>query len=86
MSKAILVLNNMPDKCKDCPLHEMSGSFDKHLCVPMQKSHDKFAKKKPDWCPLKDLPNHKENNFDDNRCKTGHVWGYNACLDEILGE
>lgn len=55
MSKAVLVINNMPDKCVDCPLHEMSGNFDKFLCPPMQKSHDKFAKKKPDWCPLKPL-------------------------------
>ncbi len=86
MSKAILVIGNMPEKCVDCPLHEMSGNFDKFLCPPTQKSHDKFAKKKPDWCPLQELPNYKENNIDNNRYETGYVWGYNNCLNEILGE
>lgn len=55
MSKAILVID-MPDKCKDCTLHEMAGDFNKHLCVPMQRTHDKFSNTKPDWCPLRLVP------------------------------
>lgn len=53
MSKAVLVID-MPKNCRNCKLSEMSCEFDKILCIPMQKSSDKFSKDKPNWCPLKE--------------------------------
>jgi len=85
MSKAILVISNMPDKCRDCPLHEMSGNFDKHLCVPMQKSHNKFADKKPNWCPLQELPDEEEGSDCFDEYEDGYADGWNRCREEILG-
>ena len=85
MSKAILILDKMPDKCNECPLHEMSCNFDNHLCVPIQKEHYKFAKKKPDWCPLREIPRPREivNNYDDYL--NGLDVGYNDCIYEMIG-
>lgn len=54
MSKAVLILDEMPRNCRECPLHEMSGSFNKAICVPMNKLYDKFAEHRQDWCPLKE--------------------------------
>lgn len=51
-TRAMLVLDEMPICCTKCPFHEMSGNFNQTLCVPKQKSSDKFADKRPDWCPL----------------------------------
>ena len=56
MEKAVLIIN-MPEKCLDCVLHEMGSDFNKVLCVPLQRSIDKFTKEKPVWCPLKPAEN-----------------------------
>lgn len=86
MSKAILVINNMPEKCSDCPLHEMSGNFDKHLCVPKQKSHNKFSNKKPDWCPLQLMPEHSHTGKSDYYQWGDWEDGWNACIDGLLSD
>lgn len=87
MSKAILVLD-MPINCKNCPLHEMSYNFNKGICVPMQELYDKFAKQKPNWCPLRDVPEKYDITFEnaDRDYDGEYEYGWNACLDEILGE
>lgn len=86
MSKAILIIDNMPDKCRDCSLHEMSGSFDKHLCVPMQKTHDKFANKRPEWCPLTPMPKYSHTGKSDYYQWGDWEDGWNACIDSLLLE
>ena len=70
MSKAVLVMD-MPERCADCPLRssEKTSSTD-------------YYDKKPDWCPLRELPekaNHPA------YCDNGRFdKGWNACLDMIL--
>lgn len=85
MSKAILILD-MPINCKNCSLSEMSYDFNKILCVPMQESYDKFAKQKPDWCPLREIPKKNKENYYPDEYMDGYGDGWNACIDEILGE
>lgn len=68
--KAILVID-MPKACADgCPV----------MCRTRGINH------RPSWCPLKPLP--EKNTWDIT--KNGHVTeyaeGWNACLDEIMGE
>mgnify|MGYP003161135991 FL=1 len=46
---------------------------------------------KPDWCPLRELPEGKETHtvlelHSNGRWSEGMKAGFNACLDEILGK
>ena len=65
-----------PDKCKDCPLSYWG--IDGLNCKPLRKM---IEDDKPDWCPLRPMP---------EQMSWGHtidyIEGYNACLEEILGE
>ena len=75
--KAILVLE-MPDSCRECPL-ELS----KYQCaVNSEIMKDNTIRQ--DWCPLKPMPQ-RANHPD--WCDGGRYdKGYNACIDEILGD
>lgn len=48
-----------------------------------------FEKTKPDWCPLRELPE-KKDTLTTLECHSNGKWtegmkaGYNACLDEIV--
>ena len=86
MSKAILVLEK-PNSCSECPL--FCGHYSDMYCKGLNNRGinylypDKFVQ---DWCPLREVPNRKEHDIDNNRSQTGYVWGWNDCLREILGE
>ena len=80
MDKAILVID-MPDNCKECSImfpdeYSYWCSYDN----PEPNGVFKYVEKgiKPDWCPLKPVPDKVEVFMDD--------WadGYNACLEDIL--
>lgn len=81
--KAILVLNEMPSACKECPLR---ASIDTNFCVKtlLDVTDKEYYEQKPDWCPLRPMPQ-KANHPD--FCDAGRYdKGYNACIDEILGD
>lgn len=91
-NKSVLIVDT-PSGCRECLFREMAGDFNKALCVPTQKTFDKFIKDKPDWCPLSTLPSYRPYNKDikrgDARSMTHlitsiHDIGYNECLDAIL--
>ena len=80
MNKAILVID-MPDSCSKCPLF---GGFYSDMCCKGLNNRgidypypENFRQK---WCPLKELPTKVDVFIDD--------WadGYNACLEEVLGQ
>ena len=99
--KAILVIDEMPNSCDKCEVrcdgYTAKEYFEKNI-------------KRPDWCPLKPMPQKKEvevNEIEDImhteysiediytnkyvatiRLATDKLisLGWNACLDEILGE
>ena len=68
MSKAVLVMD-MPEKCLDCPFcFEIDegvdacwmitiDSYDNDLCRNIEED---YCQCKPDWCPLKPMPEKKE--------------------------
>lgn len=84
MSKAILVMD-MPSSCAECQLilEDMTSA----ICFgsDVNTIDVEWEKKKPTWCPLREVPQKK----DTDNCKTelyrGKCVGYNACIDEILG-
>lgn len=94
MAKAVLVMD-MPECCADCYCgHFERGTKELNL-VCGATGEDANNVGKPDWCPLRELPEKKEE-FELRKCKGSMkgTWkvplienkGFNACLDEILKE
>lgn len=88
MSKSILVIDT-PERCSMC---EFLKSTDEEYCYCGRLGFDyrvneymrSMPKGKPDWCPLRDFPEKKEENKYHNNYERGIVDGFNACIDEIL--
>ena len=74
--KAILVLNEMPENCFKCKLQDWAN------CRIVKACHT--GDTRPDWCPLKPLPDKKPHTEDVLEVFVNT--GYNACIDEILGD
>lgn len=100
--KAILVIDDMPKNCDECPIR-LSGEPNE-WCWLLKHGLDDI-KTKPEWCPLKPMPQrqntdeekssleyiYEAENLDDFQTRGasylyGHVDGWNACLDEITRE
>ena len=83
--KAILVIDEMPKNCDECPIR-FSGEPNE-WCWYLKHGLDDI-KSKPSWCPLKPLPEKRElkeewlNEY--NRDEFADGW--NACLNDITGE
>lgn len=64
MSKAVLVID-MPENCADCPMRSMNlyDMSKTNIYCQCNKASDipwELARKeKPDWCPLRELPEKK---------------------------
>lgn len=100
MSKAVLIMD-MPESCFGCNFLYCNADAGVDSCQAMKVSRivDSETYEKPDWCPLRELPEKKENDsflkeavkndcFDGTDSDTayfnGKDAGWNACLDEIL--
>lgn len=88
MSKSILVFDT-PESCIDCPCcfadNTMIWCGKQHevLCEPM--THPEWIEKfKPDWCPLRDLPEKKDMEPGKTIIRAAQYEGWNMCIDEIL--
>ena len=90
MSKAILVLE-MPKSCSECPLFCSHYSYmncralnNRGIDYPYP---DNFRQ---EWCPLRNVIEKKERDIVKEDYNGGYshgiVYGWNACIDEILGE
>lgn len=97
--KAIIVLDEMPADCYDCPMSRMFegldfDSFD--LICNAEKMKNKFKTividyergGKPSWCPIKEMP--RKMDEEEYRQKVNgngdyyeQVIGWNACIEEI---
>ena len=85
MSKSMLVIDT-PKCCEECPLEmDVSGKYGANICRGREKySYNPDSKNKPDWCPLKDVPEKEDLSETDEN----YIWseGWNHCIDEILKE
>lgn len=79
MSKAILVMD-MPHSCSECPCCYIPR------CEVLEKSlkTSEIYECKPDWCPLRELPQKKKANTNTTAYDKAVQIGYNTCIDEIL--
>ena len=78
MSKSILVIDT-PSSCEKCNFQQFA------ICHAVRKSicgTPTDLKSKPDWCPLRELPEKKEIRLD--HALHEYERGYNACIDELL--
>ena len=83
MKKAVLLMD-VPEKCLDCNLCvlDMDGSIScyynkREICSNVGENNSR-----PNWCPLKELPNKKNL----GEIFNGNVKGWNDCLREIAGQ
>lgn len=96
MAKAILVID-MPERCTKCPLLltiPQKGGLALCLARPtngQEEYNPKHEKSwRPDWCPLRELPERKET-LCTQKWYTNGYWsdemkaGWNECLDAIEG-
>lgn len=76
MSKAILVID-MPKNCGNCPILEYCHNNDGKCDLNIRQ----------DWCPLREVPKRDNNEgLYQLEYTQGYMSGWNACLEEILGE
>ncbi len=96
MSKSILVIDT-PERCSTC---EFLRRTDENYCYCGRLGFDyqvngymkSTPKGKPNWCPLRELPDKKQEvKYHGNGCfgvneamKNGFNMGFNSCIDEIL--
>ena len=85
MSKAVLVID-MPNRCSECPLCSKDencwGDVVSAECQMQYKGYLANDLIKPNWCPLKILPQKTYAEFPDSY-KYGFADGWNKCLEEI---
>lgn len=85
MAKAVLVMD-MPDDCPLCKFFDLDGQC--HAVDAENPWSTDPDKVKPNWCPLRDLPEkipELKSGYEDISTSIRRV-GWNACLDEILKE
>lgn len=97
MSKSVLVMDT-PETCLDCMYcfevydgvvdaccSVMSDENDKSLCRDI-KCDGGYCQSKPNWCPLKEIPEEEHNDYYLDEYCDGYDDGWNAFRGRILGE
>ena len=85
MSKSVLVIDT-PKNCYECYLRKLIRDLP-YCAEKLERIKDSMVK--PDWCPLKPLPEKREyivpiDNVESQ--KDIIAVGWNACINEITGE
>lgn len=88
MSKAVLVMD-MPESCGKCNFNDF-GANGALTCICIDdymELEDDMDTCRPDWCPLRELPEEKEPDpVMDHDIDFGAALGWNNCLEAITRE
>ena len=86
MPKAILIMDDMPECCADCPcsFFERDNPILNLICGVTQE--DAYNVGKPDWCPLRELSEKKGGDKWQDEISDSYNAGWNACIEEIIKE
>lgn len=101
MSKSVLVIDT-PKNCYDCPFGteycgdseyegccELAECLDSDMRLITEEHYDCESKSRPEWCPLKPLPEKKGTSKVASGYESGYEKGYEKgwsdCFDEIAG-
>lgn len=86
MSKSILVIDT-PECCCQCRFSGADGDYcylkENMVSDSNAISEEEYLNKKPDWCPLRDLPEKLDEDIEDYE-EMYYVGGWNECIEEIL--
>lgn len=83
MAKAVLIMDEMPECCADCSCGYFESGTKKLNLICGATGEDANNVGKPDWCPLRELPERSDH---PEHCDNGRFdAGWNACLDAIEG-
>lgn len=100
MSKSVLVIDT-PKNCYDCPFGteycgnleyegccELAECLDSDMRLITEEHYNYESESRPDWCPLKPLPEKFDNEKDRKLGDFEPLFkiGWNACIDEITKE
>ena len=83
MAKGIIVMD-IPASCDNCELMCTNQNDDK-FCFK-HGFHEPIESTRPDWCPIKPLPEKITHKSRQGLLQEQVALGWNLCLDEILGE
>ena len=81
MSKSVLVIDT-PENCYSCYLRKLIRNWS-YCAVKSERIKDSMVK--PDWCPLKPLPEKNKAPKVASGYELGYEDGWNKCLDKIQG-
>ena len=85
MSKSVLVIET-PENCYDCPIgQDCSNILEASLFCAGKCVIDKEAATIPNWCPLKPLPEEKEEEYWRSKLSLAWIRGWNTCISKITG-
>lgn len=83
MSKGIILLD-MPENCRDCKYFGLTCKIIEEKCNRYNQDG------KPDWCPIKPIPEKMPEKdyspIEDKHYFDGYDDGWNHCLNNILKE
>ena len=95
MSKSVLVIDT-PENCLDCRFcYELDEGVEACCSISDDDKDASLMKKidceygycqgKPDWCPLKPLPEEKEEECWRSKLSLAWIRGWNTCISKIAG-
>lgn len=87
MTKGIIVID-IPESCVECPCFESNQSdYDGFGNWCGITGEEMYGYKDKRDCPIKELPEKQVRDYPEyDRYITGYDDGWDACIDEILGE
>lgn len=96
MSKSVLVMDT-PETCLDCMFcFEQNEGVEAHCSVVSVDEYsgffrtidceDGYCQGKPDWCPLKEVPEEEYSEYCLDEYRDGYDDGWNTFRSRILGE
>ena len=89
MAKAMLIMD-MPSGCDGCPICQGIATDGDFVCSIRDKDGNEQGYydgeyDRPNYCPLREVPQKKVATFRDTAYDRVEKIGYNACIDELLG-
>lgn len=88
MSKSVLVIDTPEKGCISCLIgrNDSNCRITRIYCpIAEETAFDEEAETVPDWCPLKPLPEEKEEEYWRSKLSLAWIRGWNTCISKITG-
>ena len=82
MAKVMLIMD-MPESCEKCKLSSCLVPIGVGICFVGRENFDDMTKVQ-DWCPLRELPQTKDENAEYYKIERYRARGWNDCIEAIL--